>query len=63
LGRDCHVFDEAGEQLRCTMHGITYDPITGLCQSEICAGRSLTPVRVDEQGGFIHLVDKRCRLD
>ncbi len=62
---DCEhyrVFDEAGSSIRCSMHGITYRPETGECLSEICAGKSLTPLRIREQGDVIYLVDKRARL-
>lgn len=58
----CHVFDETGRFLRCTMHGITYRPETGECLSEICAGKSLTPLRVTESDGAVILCDKRTRL-
>lgn len=62
---DCehsHVFDETGEYVRCSMHGITYDPVTGLCQSEICSGRFLTVLKIAERDGFVYLNDKRGRL-
>lgn len=58
----CHVFDERGESVRCTMHGITYDPATGACRSEICAGKYLTGIRIEEDGGFIYLRDKHGRM-
>lgn len=58
----CHVFDRAGTSIRCSMHGITYRPETGECLSEICAGKSLTPIRVEERGGVVYLADKRARL-
>ena len=56
----CHVFDETGRYIRCSMHGITYQPETGLCQSEICAGKSLTSVRIAERDGVLYLTDKRA---
>lgn len=58
----CHVFDQAGSSIRCSMHGITYRPETGECLSEICAGESLTQLRVEERDGVVYLVDKRARL-
>lgn len=61
-GEEPRVFDEGGQFLRCTMHGIVYDPVTGLCQSEICADQSLTPIRIAERGGTIYLTDKRAAL-
>jgi hypothetical protein len=45
---DCEhpsVFDETGNYLRCSMHGIIYDPVDGLCQSEIRAGKFLTRLK------------------
>ncbi len=57
----CHVFDEAGASIRCTMHGITYRPESGECLSEICAGRSLTRLQVDERDDVLYLDDKRAR--
>lgn len=60
---DCEgtrVFDDTGRFLRCTMHGIVYDPVTGECQSEICAGQSLTPLRIVERDGTLYLIDKRA---
>lgn len=61
-GEEPGVFDEAGGAIRCTMHGITYKPETGECLSEICAGKSLTPLRVEEREGVLYLTDKRARL-
>jgi nitrite reductase/ring-hydroxylating ferredoxin subunit len=61
-GEAPRVFDAEGRYLRCTMHGIVYDPVTGLCQSEICADQSLTPIRIAERGGTIYLADKRAEL-
>lgn len=58
----CHVFDDAGESIRCSMHGITYQPETGACLSEICAGRSLTTLRVHEREGVIYLTEKRATV-
>ena len=62
---DCErpeVFDDAGESLRCSMHGITYAPTTGTCLSEICAGKSLTPLRIQERDGMLYLTEKRTTL-
>ena len=61
-GEERHVFDEAGGAIRCSMHGITYRPETGECLSEICAGKSLTSLRVEEREGVLYLTDKRARL-
>ena len=58
----CHVFDAAGESIRCSMHGITYAPTTGECLSEICAGESLTRLRVQERDGILYLTEKRTTV-
>ena len=62
---DCEkdiIFDDTGENLRCSMHGITYDPITGKSQSEICKGEKLTPIKIIEDNENIWIVDKRVKL-
>jgi len=61
-GEEPRVFDEAGGAIRCSMHGITYRPETGECLSEIGAGKSLTPLRVDEREAVLYLTDKRASL-
>jgi len=61
-GEEPQVFDEAGGAIRCSMHGITYKPETGECLSEICAGKALTPLRVEEREAVLYLTDKRARL-
>lgn len=57
----CNVFDDTGRYIRCTMHGLIYEPTTGQCRSDICAGQSLTPLKIDERDGTIYLTDKRGR--
>ena len=59
---DCEkdmIFDDSGKNLRCSMHGIVYDPITGASVSSICNGQKLTPVKVLEDNQSIWLVDNR----
>ncbi|MGB0713809.1 MAG: Rieske (2Fe-2S) protein, partial [Gammaproteobacteria bacterium] len=59
---DCEratIFDESGERLRCSMHGIVYDPVSGEAQSEICAGLRLTAVRFVERDDGVWIRDKR----
>jgi nitrite reductase/ring-hydroxylating ferredoxin subunit len=61
---DCEqdmIFDATGRYLRCSMHGIVYDPVSGTSLSEICRGQRLTSIDVveDEQG--IWLVDRHVR--
>ncbi len=53
------VIDASGKYLRCSMHGIVYDPNTGESLSTLCTGERLKSIRlvVDEQGVWIK--DKR----
>lgn len=58
---DCErdaIFDADHERLRCSMHGIVYDPQTGESLSTLCAGDRLTPLRVQESDGLVALVHK-----
>lgn len=59
---DCerkHVFDDSGRFLRCSMHGIVYQPQTGASLSTMCEGERLRAVEVYEEGGEIGLADFR----
>ena len=59
---DCerkHVFDATGRYLRCSMHGIVYQPQTGASVSAMCEGERLRAVEVYEEGGEIGLADFR----
>ena len=61
---DCEkdmIFDDAQQFLRCSMHGITYDPMTGEAMSEICKGKRLTPVKVLESDEGLWICDKRVK--
>ena len=53
------VFDAEHEHLRCSMHGIVYDPTTGESLSVLCSGERLEPLRSMEIDGQVYLVDKR----
>jgi len=55
------IFDDSGRYLRCSMHGIVFDPITGESVSEICKGDKLTPVRLLENEQGVWICDKRVR--
>ena len=55
------VFDAEHERLRCSMHGIVYDPATGESQSVLCSGERLEPLRSTEADGQVYLVDKRVK--
>ncbi|MGZ8219814.1 Rieske (2Fe-2S) protein [Methylomagnum sp.] len=60
---DCEesdIFDESGRYLRCSMHTIHYDPTTGESLSEICAGKSLTTLKVEERDGAVYLQGNRA---
>lgn len=61
---DCEndmIFDETGQYLRCSMHGIVYDPLTGESLSTLCNGQRLTSVRVMEDETGIWIKDRRLR--
>jgi nitrite reductase/ring-hydroxylating ferredoxin subunit len=61
---DCEantVFSGNGSQLRCSMHGIVYDPEDGRSLSTLCFGKRLTPVSVVEEDAAIWITDKRVR--
>ena len=60
-GEQRRIFDEASELLRCTMHGIVYQPETGVSLSTLCEGEKLTSIKVVENEGRIFLADKRVR--
>lgn len=53
------VFDAQRNLLRCSMHGIVYDPQTGESLSTMCQGERLQALRLDEVGGDIFITDKR----
>jgi nitrite reductase/ring-hydroxylating ferredoxin subunit len=56
------VFDATGQFLQCSLHAVQYYPETGLARSEICAGKRLTALRVEERDGWIRLTEKRAAL-
>ena len=61
---DCEkdmIFDETGQYLRCSMHGIVYDPLTGESLSTMCNGERLTPVRIMEDEEGVWIKDKRVK--
>lgn len=53
------LFDRHGEILRCAIHGIIYQPESGISLSSICHGKRLTVIRTIEDGGQIYFADKR----
>ncbi|MGC2167279.1 MAG: Rieske 2Fe-2S domain-containing protein [Gallionella sp.] len=55
---DCElgtIFDSTGKYLRCSMHGIVYDPLSGISVGTICNGEKLTSICIveDQQGVWI----------
>ena len=59
---DCQrdtIFDDARQLLRCSMHGIVYEPETGKSLSTMCNGERLQALRVKEIDGNIYIDDKR----
>jgi nitrite reductase/ring-hydroxylating ferredoxin subunit len=61
---DCEqngIFDAAGRYLRCSMHGIVYDPLTGASVSSICNGERLTPIGIVEDEAGIWIDDMRVK--
>jgi nitrite reductase/ring-hydroxylating ferredoxin subunit len=55
------IFDESGTHLRCSVHGVVYDPASGECASPLCSGERLKPVRLIEEDGAIFITDKRAQ--
>lgn len=53
------IFDAQQMLLRCSMHGIVYQPETGESLSTMCNGQKLTTLKVEETGHQIVLRDKR----
>lgn len=56
------VFDESGRFLRCSMHGFVFEPTTGECQSPVCYGERLRPIKLQEQDGMLYFAEKHLRL-
>ena len=46
-----------GTLLLCSSHGALFEKATGLCVAGPCAGRTLTPVSVKIESGFVLLAD------
>jgi nitrite reductase/ring-hydroxylating ferredoxin subunit len=55
-------FDLSGLYLLCSTHGAAYAPETGHCRSGPCAGRGLTPIKVEERDGQVFLTDQSSNM-
>lgn len=53
------IFDETAQRLRCSMHGIVYEPTTGTSLSVICEGKQLVAIEISESEGGIVATDYR----
>ena len=53
------IFDAQANLLRCSMHGIVYDPRSGESLSTMCQGERLQALRLEELEGKIFISDKR----
>ncbi|MBK1719325.1 Rieske (2Fe-2S) protein [Thiocystis violacea] len=58
-GEEDAILDHTGKYLRCSMHGIVFDPVTGESMSTLCRGERLTAVKVSENDGAIWIKDRR----
>ncbi|MGB0672038.1 MAG: Rieske (2Fe-2S) protein [Rhodospirillales bacterium] len=56
------IFDETGQFLRCSMHGIVYDPESGASVSTLCEGEKLTPIKLVEDDQGVWFRDKRVKV-
>lgn len=62
---DCEentIFSANGQYLRCSMHGIVYDPMTGESVSAICNGERLTPIGIMEDAEGVWIKDRRVQF-
>lgn len=55
------IFEPSGPRLRCSMHGIVYDPTSGESVSTMCGGQRLTAIQVEEDELGVWLADKYLR--
>ena len=60
---DCEhkqVFDFNKDKIKCSMHGIIYEPTTGVSLSPtMCTGEKLTPICIAEVDGGIWIYDEK----
>lgn len=60
---DCErnsVFSESKDHIKCSMHGIIYDPLSGESLSPtLCTGDKLTAITLEESDNSVWVVDER----
>lgn len=56
---EARIFDATGRHLRCSMHGIVYEPQTGASLSAMCEGERLRSVGAYEEEGEVGIADFR----
>lgn len=63
---DCEhasIIDPSANRIKCSMHGLVFDPLTGACQSPtMCTGEKLTAIGLCEESQIIWLEDKDVTL-
>ena len=55
------IFDQDKKYLRCSMHGIVYDPENGQSVSTMCNGESLQALRLYLSNNTIYINDKHVQ--
>ncbi len=50
---DGHFYDEAIERIYCKNHGALFHPMTGMCETGPCLGRSLERFELEVQGSDV----------
>src|SRR5471032_1525190 len=53
-----HYLTHDGALILCHSHGALFDKLTGFCIAGPCAGKSLRPIAVKLEGGFVMLADE-----
>ncbi len=56
---DGNLFDEEWNLLRCSLHGLVFDPQSGECLGNFCRGERLCALKLIESDGRIVLRDRR----
>lgn len=56
------VFDKTGKHLRCSMHGLIFEPKTGECQSPVCFWQPLQALRIENIDGTLYFAEKHLSV-